>query len=69
MREDPTEQAPWCDPWVSCRRPPPLQQLGGGLGDGAQTSVLGSCGLQDVFLDSCSMAEAVLYHVNMTVLF
>lgn len=61
MREDPTEQAQWCDPWV-----PPLQQLGGGSCDGAQTSVLGRCGLQDVFLDSCSMAEAVICNVNVT---
>lgn len=37
--------------------------MGGGLCDGAQTSVL-----QDV-LDSCSMAEAVSYHVNVTALF
>lgn len=36
--------------------------------DGAQTSEMAKSGLQDV-IDSYSMAEAVVYHVNLTILF
>ena len=36
--------------------------------DGARTSVFGRSGLQDV-LHSCSVSEAVIYHVNVTALF
>lgn len=38
------------------------------MSDGAQTSELAKSGLQDV-TDSCSMAEALIYHVNLTVLY
>lgn len=38
------------------------------MSGGAQISELAKAGLQDV-TDSCSMAEAVIYHVNLTVLF